>query len=104
MKTVLGHICKAGATRLLCRYGLASPLAVRWAANVPLKALTLRSKKAVTAKPNDEQRLKRSLLAKRPVADAILSNLDRDDEVLPVQSVGAENLTSRLMEIGGISC
>jgi hypothetical protein len=28
MKTVLGHICKAGATRLLCRYGLASPLAV----------------------------------------------------------------------------
>ena len=28
MKTALGRICKAGATRLLCRYGLASPLAV----------------------------------------------------------------------------
>jgi hypothetical protein len=28
MKAALGHICKAGATRLLCRYGLASPLAV----------------------------------------------------------------------------
>src|SRR5262252_5835062 len=28
MKTALGHLCKAGATRLLCRYGLASPLAV----------------------------------------------------------------------------
>jgi hypothetical protein len=28
MKTALGHVCKAGATRLLSRYGLASPLAV----------------------------------------------------------------------------
>src|SRR6516164_2377267 len=28
MKAAIGHICKAGATRLLCRYGLASPLAV----------------------------------------------------------------------------
>ena len=28
MKTALGYICKAETTRLLCRYGLASPLAV----------------------------------------------------------------------------
>src|SRR5215475_262196 len=28
MKIALGHICKAGATRLLCRFRLASPLAV----------------------------------------------------------------------------
>ena len=28
MKTALGHVCKAGATRLLCRYRLAGPLAV----------------------------------------------------------------------------
>jgi hypothetical protein len=28
MKTALGHVCKAGATRLLCRYGLSGPLTV----------------------------------------------------------------------------
>src|SRR5215469_16214109 len=48
-----------------------------WAANVPLKALTLRSKKAVTAKPTDEQRLKGSRLVKRPLADAALSASDQ---------------------------
>jgi hypothetical protein len=71
-----------------------------WAANVPLKALTLRSKKAVTAKPTDEQRLKRSLLAKRPVADTTLSASDLTNGNSPVQPVEAENG----IQDGGISC
>jgi hypothetical protein len=71
-----------------------------WAANVPLKALTLRSKKAVTAKPTDEQRLKGSLLAKRSVADATLSASDLTNGNSPVQPVEAENC----VQDGGISC
>jgi hypothetical protein len=69
-------------------------------ANVPLKAFTLRSKKAVTAKPTDEQRLKGSLLAKRPVADATLSTSDETNGNFPVQPIEDENS----LQDGGISC
>ena len=71
-----------------------------WAANVPLKALTLRSKKALIAQPTKEHRLKGSLLAKRPVADATLSTSDQTNGNFPVQPIEDENSPKD----GGISC
>ena len=78
-----------------------------WAAKVPLKALTLRSKKAVTAKPTDEQRLKGSLLAKRYKPAATLSTSEHRGEDFIVQQVEPEKFMSQMPipdETGGISC
>ena len=64
------------------------------------KALTLRSKKALIAQPTKEHRLKGSLLAKRPVADATLSTSDQTNGNFPVQPIEDENSPKD----GGISC
>ena len=101
MKTALGHVCKAGATRLLCRYRLAGPLAVLLGLTLHLS--TARADTIFVTNSTSTNTIGEYTTPGATVNPALISGLDQPRGIAIVPTVAPEPSSFLLLVFGGLA-